>query len=84
MFYLNKKLYQFLYFFTCAGLPATIAYSGTSFVTTEHAPIIEWLPIFTPGRIVTFPPIYTSSPISTGKSSEYPCSIIGLDKSENL
>ena len=36
-------------------------FSGTSFVTTAPAPIIELLPIFT-GRIVAFDPIRTLSP----------------------
>ena len=51
---------------TLAGLPATILLSGTSFVTTEPAPTIHSLPIFTPGSnkdlvaTIHLSPIYVS------------------------
>ena len=55
------------------GLPPTIQYGGTSFDTTEFAPIIAPSPILTPGRTVTFCPIQTSLPTTVspfnGKSS---------------
>ena len=41
-----------------AGLPATIALSGTSFVTVESAATIELAPIVIPGKIVAFAPIH--------------------------
>src|SRR5688500_9761621 len=40
-----------------AGLPTTIAYGGTSRVTTAPAPTIAPRPMVTPGRIVAFAPI---------------------------
>ena len=43
-----------LFLINLAGLPATIVYALTSFVTTELAPIIAPSPILTPGNIVTF------------------------------
>lgn len=50
-----------------AGLPATISYGPTSFVTTLPAPITAPLPIRdTPGRMIAFAPIQTSWPISRG------------------
>lgn len=44
-----------------AGFPTTVAYGGTSRVTTAPAPIIAPRPIRTPGRIVAFAPTETSS-----------------------
>ena len=48
------------------GLPKANLLSGMSFVTTDPAPTVTLLPIFTPGMITTFPPIQTLSPIETG------------------
>jgi len=42
-----------------AGFPAYIEFGGTSLVTTDPAPIIEFFPIFTPGRITEFTPMKT-------------------------
>ena len=72
--YINYFYYIFshcsvlkLYFLTTfAGIPTAIEYSGMSFVTTAFAPIIDPCEIFTPGRIETFSPTHTLSPISTG------------------
>ena len=50
---------------TLAGTPRATAYSGTSMVTNEFAPIVAIFPMVTPGRIVAFAPIYASSPIFT-------------------
>lgn len=50
---------------THAGFPATIAYGGTSFVTTLDAPMTEPCPTFTPDRIVTPAQIQTSFPMTT-------------------
>src|SRR5581483_6024163 len=47
-----------------AGTPATICIEGTSFVTTEPAPITQPLPRVTPGIITEFAPIHTSSSIT--------------------
>ena len=49
---------------TEAGDPTAIEYSGISFVTTEFAPIIQFLPIEAP-IIDTFSPIQELSPIIT-------------------
>jgi hypothetical protein len=40
-----------------AGLPAQISSGGTSFVTTEQAPIMDLEPIVVPLRIVQCAPI---------------------------
>ena len=48
-----------------AGLPPQISLVGISFVTTEHAPIIELSPTRTPFNIVVCAPIKTSFPIDT-------------------
>ena len=40
-----------------AGLPTTIEFGITSFVTTDPAPTIAPSPIVTPGKIVAFAPI---------------------------
>ncbi|EYE91348.1 uncharacterized protein EURHEDRAFT_465063, partial [Aspergillus ruber CBS 135680] len=37
-----------------------------SLVTTEPAPTVHPLPILTPGRMMTFPPIQQSSSMKTG------------------
>ena len=62
-----------LIFLITQGLPQHIEYDGKSLVTTELAPIITPLPIWTPGSIVTFWPIQQSLPTTVsplnGKSS---------------
>ena len=51
---------------TLAGMPATIEYGPTSFVTTVSAATIEPSPIVTPAKIVACAPINTSSFIMIG------------------
>ena len=51
-----------------AGTPAARELSGISFVTTDPAATTTLLPMLTPGRIVTFPPIQTSLPIDIGSA----------------
>ena len=46
------------------GLPPDIVYGSTSFTTTDPAAITAPVPILTPERIIVFPPIHTSCPIS--------------------
>ena len=65
----SSNLYRFSYKFEnestiFAGFPATIAPSGTSFVTTLPAPIIALGPIDTFPTIMLFPPMNTLSYIS--------------------
>ena len=50
-----------LYFIILAGFPPTIAYGGTSFVTTAPAAIIAPFPMVTPEHIIAPNPIQTSS-----------------------
>src|SRR5439155_937333 len=50
---------------TEAGTPATIANGGTSFVTTEPAPMIAPSPTETPPMMLTLWPVHTSLPIAT-------------------
>ncbi|PSR74472.1 hypothetical protein BD289DRAFT_354870, partial [Coniella lustricola] len=57
---------------TLAGLPTATLKSGTSLVTTLPAPMVQPLPILTPGIIVTLPPIQQSSPIETGMAYSTP------------
>src|SRR5262249_39862705 len=45
------------------GLPAAMTSSGTSLVTTEHAPTTARAPIFTPGKTNARAPMNASSPI---------------------
>ncbi len=45
---------------TLAGLPTTTAKDGTSFVTTEFAPITAPFPIVTPLKIIESTPIHYS------------------------
>ena len=52
-----------------AGFPITNAPAGTSFVTTEPAPILAFAPIEIPGRIVAFAPIETPFPTMVGSHS---------------
>jgi len=49
-----------------AGLPAIITLFGKDFVTTLPAPTITLSPKFTSGRIITFAPNQTLSPIFIG------------------
>ena len=55
------------------GFPPAMQYGGTSFVTTEFAPMIAPSPMCTPGITVTFWPIQTSLPTTvspfSGRSS---------------
>ena len=48
---------------TLAGFPPAIAKSGMDLETTEPACIMQPSPILTPGRMVTFIPIHTLSPM---------------------
>lgn len=48
-----------------AGFPPATEYSGISFVTTLPAPIIQYLPILTPGKMIEPAPINVPSPIKT-------------------
>ncbi len=52
-------------FILCAGLPATMVYGGTSFVTTAPAPTTLPLPIVMPLRMIAPAPIQQSSSIRT-------------------
>ena len=54
------------------GFPTAIESSGISFVTTDPAPMVHRWPMVTPGRIVTLPPIQTSSPIVIGLAHSIP------------
>ena len=45
------------------GLPKAKVKSGISLLTREFAPIMQQLPILTPGKNVQFAPIHTSLPI---------------------
>src|SRR5699024_3219218 len=44
-----------------AGLPPTIVFGATSFVTTDPAATIEFSPTVTPGRMVELEPIHVLS-----------------------
>src|SRR5438128_2496522 len=55
-----------------AGLPLTVAPTGTSRVTTLPAPITALSAIVTPGRIIAPPPIHTSRPIRIGRPNSTP------------
>ena len=67
-----------------AGLPATIAWSRTSCVTTAPAPIMECAHIrLQPGAIIAREPIHTSPQIAKGdrgKSGLLPIGSFGLSK----
>ncbi|KAF2797329.1 hypothetical protein K505DRAFT_144872 [Melanomma pulvis-pyrius CBS 109.77] len=54
------------FFITLAGDPIATLQAGILRVTTEDAAIVHPLPIVTPGRITTCPPIQQSWPIVTG------------------
>src|SRR5690606_12697304 len=60
---------------TRAGTPVTIAWSGTSRVTTAPAPTSAPSPITTPARIVAFEPIEARrrTRVSTTVQSASPC-----------
>ncbi|KMM44717.1 hypothetical protein CWIS_14525 [Cellulomonas sp. A375-1] len=47
--------------------------AGTSFVTTDPAPITERAPIVTPGHTTTLPPSHTPSSIVMGETRSHPC-----------
>src|SRR5712691_13164012 len=51
---------------TSAGLPATTAFGGTLFVTTDPAATTEFSPIVTPFKLTAFIPIQTLSQLLTG------------------
>ncbi len=53
---------------TRQGFPTANEFSGIDLLTTLPAPITEFLPIVTPGKIITPPPIQTLSSIVTGKA----------------
>ncbi|KAF3761401.1 hypothetical protein M406DRAFT_265858, partial [Cryphonectria parasitica EP155] len=57
---------------TLAGLPIATLKSGTSLVTTLPAPMVQPLPMVTPGIMVTLPPIQQSSPMVTGMAYSTP------------
>lgn len=74
--------FSFIFYFTSclklitfAGIPPTIAYAGTSFVTTALAAITAPLPICTFGKIVALSPIQTLSSMITG-----PCETTSLNE----
>lgn len=53
---------------TRQGLPTATLYAGISFTTTLPAPITEFSPIVTPGRMTEPPPIHTPSLMVTGRA----------------
>lgn len=53
------------FFTTLAGDPMATEKSGIDLVTILPAPIVQPLPIVTPGMMVVLPPIQQSSPIVT-------------------
>lgn len=55
-----------------AGLPATTWKSGTSFVTTLPAPIVQPRPMVMPGNTIAFPPNQQSAPIVIGPPNSGP------------
>jgi hypothetical protein len=72
--YLFANILHFSFYFTniqfmnhFAGLPTANELSGTSFVTTDPAPITQPLPMI-PGHITVLPPIQQSSPMVMGKA----------------
>src|SRR5690606_31331579 len=78
-------IYSFLYFITFAGFPPTIAYAGTSFVTTDPAAMIDPLPILLQdGKIIENAPNQTSSSIIIIRGNSIPCNAIGFCTSLNL
>lgn len=60
-----------------AGTPATMAFAGTSSVTTAPAPTIAPSPIVTPGTTVTAAPSHTLFPVTIGQgSSSLACPVV--------
>lgn len=59
-----------------AGFPTATQYGGISLVTTEFAPTIAPVPIFTFGKMVALSPIHTLSPITT-EPLEYSTRFVG-------
>jgi len=62
-------IHKFFFFLTTfAGTPTAMLSLGISVSsnTTAPAPIVELFPIFTPGKITAWEPIYTLSPMMTG------------------
>ena len=57
---------------TLHGFPAANTLSGISRVTTLPAPMIDRLPMVTPGQITAEPPTHTSSPITMGLANSSP------------
>src|SRR5690625_356617 len=61
-------LINIIYLIGLAGLPTTIVFSLTSFVTTAPAPIIAFSPMLTPGKsealLPTFAPYFNIGPCS--------------------
>src|SRR4030081_1753023 len=53
-------------FTTTAGLPATMQFAGTLFVTTAPAATTEFSPMVTPFKMMAFIPIQTLSEMMTG------------------
>src|SRR5688572_16955103 len=53
--------FYFSFFFTSAGTPATSESGGTSFVTTDPAPVIDLAPTLTGATSIVSEPILTSS-----------------------
>ena len=64
--YFHLAFSESIFFITLAGMPATIALAGTSFVTIAPAATLELSPIFTPHWIRELSPTHTFSPIITG------------------
>lgn len=62
----SREVYRSIYLMTLAGTPPTIAYAGTSLVTTDPAPMIALSPIVTPERSVAFAPTHTFFPNTIG------------------
>ena len=53
---------------TLQGFPTANELGGMDLLTILPAPITEFLPIVTPGKIITPPPIQTLSSMVTGKA----------------
>ena len=57
---------------TRQGLPTATTFSGISFVTTLPAPMTLLLPMLTPGKTQTLPPIQTLLPTAIGRAVSIP------------
>ena len=55
----NRLIFQGIFLINFAGMPPTTLFASTSFVTTAPAATTEFLPIVTPGSIVTLEPNQT-------------------------